>query len=148
MSSQKYSQIVETHPVKTAVFASAPKPLPSSPERALRKSARRISETWGVGRCHEACLLTLQALIAYNACMQYTLRDIPAAVDSELRQRARATGRSLNAVALEVLRRGVGLGDTPIRQRDLTDIAGTWVEDDEFDRAIKSQHRIDRRLWR
>ena len=80
--------------------------------------------------------------------MQYTLRDIPPAVDTELRRRAQATGRSLNAIAIEVLKRGAGLGEAPFPQRDLADIAGTWVEDDEFDRAIKDQHRIDRRLWR
>ena len=92
--------------------------------------------------------MTSQALVAYSACMQYTLRDVPPGVDAELRRRARATGKSLNAVAIEVLKRGAGLDQAPLRQRDLGDVAGTWVEDDEFDRAVKDQHRIDRRLWR
>lgn len=80
--------------------------------------------------------------------MQYTLRDVPPTVDAELRRRARATGKSLNAVLIEALKRGTGLGEVPLPHRDLRDIAGTWVEDDEFDRAVKDQHRIDRRLWR
>jgi hypothetical protein len=80
--------------------------------------------------------------------MQYTLRDIPPILDTELRRRARSEGKSLNAVAIEALARGAGLGETPMRQRDLGDIAGSWQEDREFDEAIAEQDRIDERLWR
>jgi hypothetical protein len=80
--------------------------------------------------------------------MQYTLRDIPPPVDSELRRRAKAEGKSLNTVAIEALIRGAGLGEAPVRQRDLGDIAGTWQEDPEFDQAIADQDQIDERLWR
>jgi hypothetical protein len=51
----------------------------------------------------------------------------------------------LNSVALEALARGVGVEGS---KRDLGDVAGTWVEDPEFERAIAAQHRIERRLWR
>jgi hypothetical protein len=71
--------------------------------------------------------------------MRYTLRDIPPILDSELRRRAKTEGKSLNAVALEALTRGAGLGETPVRQRDLSDISGSWEEDPEFDRAIAEQ---------
>lgn len=80
--------------------------------------------------------------------MQYTLRDIPTALDAELRRRARSAGKSLNAVAIETLKRGAGLGEEGARHRDLGDIAGTWIEDDEFYQAVKDQHRVDRRQWR
>jgi hypothetical protein len=80
--------------------------------------------------------------------MQYTLRDIPPAVDSELRQRAKTEGKSLNTVAIEALTRGAGLGEIPVRHRDLGDIAGTWQEDPDFDQAIADQDQIDERLWR
>jgi hypothetical protein len=80
--------------------------------------------------------------------MQYTLRDIPPPLDSELRRRAKEAGKSLNAVAVEALLRGTGLGETPIRQRDLSDIAGSWQEDPEFDQAIADQDRVDEHLWR
>ncbi len=79
--------------------------------------------------------------------MQYTLREIPLTVDQELRRRAKAEGKSLNTVAIEALVRGSGLGENPIRQRDLSDIIGTWQEDHEFDQAIADQDRIDERLW-
>jgi hypothetical protein len=80
--------------------------------------------------------------------MQYTLRDIPAILDSELRRRARTEGKSLNSVAIEALVRGAGLGETPLRQRDLGDVAGTWEEDQGFDEVIADQDRIDEDLWR
>jgi hypothetical protein len=35
-----------------------------------------------------------------------------------------------------------------VAQRDLGDVAGTWREDPEFDRAVAAQHRIERGLWR
>lgn len=80
--------------------------------------------------------------------MQYTLRDVPSPVDAELRRRARTEGKSLNAVAIEALIRGAGLSEAPVRMRDLSDIAGTWQEDPEFDQAISEQDRIDEQLWR
>jgi hypothetical protein len=80
--------------------------------------------------------------------MQYTLRDIPSTVDSELRRRAKTEGKSLNTIAIEALIRGAGLGETPVRQRDLSDIAGTWQEDPEFDQAIGEQDQVDEHLWR
>ena len=80
--------------------------------------------------------------------MQYTLRDIPPLLDSELRRRAKREGKSLNAVVVEALVRGAGLGETPSPQRDLSDVAGTWQEDGDFDDAVADQDRIDERLWR
>jgi hypothetical protein len=87
-------------------------------------------------------------LIAYTAGMQYTLRSISAEVDRALRQRARREGKSLNAVALDALARGAGVTEEPVRYRDLSGIAGTWVEDPEFDGALADQDRIDEDLWK
>lgn len=78
--------------------------------------------------------------------VQYTLRKVPRAVDTRLRKRARTERRSLNSVALEALAKGAGVGDQAGPQRDLRDVAGTWVEDPDFEKAIALQHRIDRRL--
>jgi hypothetical protein len=79
--------------------------------------------------------------------MQYTLRKIPPIVDLELRRRAKAEGKSLNTVAIEALVRGSGVSKSPIRRRDLGDIAGTWQEDREFDEAVTDQDRVDEQLW-
>lgn len=80
--------------------------------------------------------------------MQYTLRNIPPSLDRALRQKARREGRSLNEVAVEALRRAMGLGDEPVRHRSLKGIRGTWREDPEFDAALAEQDRIDEELWR
>jgi hypothetical protein len=31
---------------------------------------------------------------------------------------------------------------------DLDDLAGTWVDDPEFDKAIEEQHKVDPELWK
>ena len=84
---------------------------------------------------------------AYTLCMQYTLRNIPAALDRALRELARREGKSLNEVAIRALARAVGLGDTAVRHRDLGDLAGTWQEDPEFDAALAEHDQIDESLW-
>jgi hypothetical protein len=93
-------------------------------------------------------MLAPHAGIAYDSRMQYTLREIPPIVDLELRRRAKAERKSLNTVAIEALIRGSGLGESPVRQRDLSDVAGTWQEDRDFDQAVADQDRVDEGLWR
>lgn len=80
--------------------------------------------------------------------MQYTIRGIPKAVDTELRRRAKAASKSLNQVAVEALMDGASVANSPKKRRDLSDIAGTWVDDAAFDAAVADQDRIDPDLWR
>ena len=80
--------------------------------------------------------------------MQYTIRGVPPNLDRALRREARSAGTSLNETTLRMLARGIGLEDTPKQRRSLRDLAGTWVEDPEFDAAIEDQHRVDEKLWR
>ena len=89
----------------------------------------------------------MQADGAYNEGMQYTLRRIPPYLDQALRQMAREENKSLNQVVIEVLMRSLGLGDGPPRQRDLSDITGTWRDDPVVDQALKEQRQIDSELW-
>lgn len=80
--------------------------------------------------------------------MQYTLRKIPRNLDRALRDRARREAKSLNQVAIEAMIRALGLdGDRP-PQRDLDDIAGSWVHDAETERALDEQRVLDPDLWR
>lgn len=74
--------------------------------------------------------------------MRYTLRNLPSYLDEALRARAREEGKSLNEVTIEALLTGLGLVGEPIRQRDLSDVAGSWVEDPEIDEALQDQRRI------
>jgi D-tyrosyl-tRNA(Tyr) deacylase len=90
----------------------------------------------------------VQAADAYNAGMQYTLRNIPKKVDQALRRKAKAEGRSLNDVTLEAIEHGLGIAHEPVAYHDLDFLIGTWVEDPEFDAAIKAQNQIDPELWK
>jgi len=85
---------------------------------------------------------------AYTECMQYTIRGIPVAVDSALRARARADGRSLNKAAVAALAKGAGLAGAAQKRRDLGDIAGTWRADKAVEAVLAAQDRVDEGLWR
>jgi hypothetical protein len=80
--------------------------------------------------------------------MQYTIRSIPAHVDRALRERSTRERKSLNEVAIEALERGLDLEGHPVRRRDLSAIAGSWVRDREVGRALDDQRKIDLDLWR
>jgi hypothetical protein len=80
--------------------------------------------------------------------LQYTLRQIPPALDEALRGKSRQEGKSLNQTAIEVLHSGLALNGNSIRHRDLDFMAGTWVENPPFDEAIHSQDHVDPRLWK
>ena len=79
---------------------------------------------------------------------QYTIRRVSERLDDELRRRARREGRSLNTVAMAALLAGVGFSEEEIEFHDLDDLAGTWVPDPEFDKALEAQDRVDEAMWR
>ena len=95
-----------------------------------------------------AFVVACRACIAYNTCMQYTLRGIPSAVDLALRARARAAGKSLNEAALDALADASGAAGSRRKRRDLGDIAGTWKSDKAITTALADQDRVDEDLWR
>ena len=80
--------------------------------------------------------------------MQYTIRGISAAVDNDVRARARVDGRSLNETAVAALADGTGMTGAARKRRDLGDIAGTWKSDKALDAALAAQDRVDADLWR
>jgi hypothetical protein len=79
--------------------------------------------------------------------MQYTIRGIPSAVDTALRQRARATGKSLNEATIDALSEGSGMAGARRKRRNLGDIAATWRSEKAVDDALADQDRIDPDLW-
>ena len=96
----------------------------------------------------------MPTLFAYNSGMkqmhtvQYTVRGIPERLDELVRQRARREGKSLNQIALEALQALVGWDQERIRYHDLDSLAGSWVEDPEFEEAIRAQDQVDPGLWK
>ena len=65
-------------------------------------------------------------------------QGLPAA----LRRSERSQG--VEDLHLQVL---VGLGRERIRYHDLDSLAGSWVEDPEFEEAIRAQDQVDLALW-
>jgi hypothetical protein len=81
--------------------------------------------------------------------MQYTIRRVPKHIDRAVRERAHRQKQSVNEVALQVMAEGLGIGTvTPLKRRDLRDLAGAWVKDKVVDAALADQRRIDPELWR
>lgn len=95
----------------------------------------------------------MQALFEYSAGMkkkqkiQYTIRQVPEEVDRKLREQAVREGASLNYIALDALASSAGVKDSPVEFHDLDVLAGTWVEDNAFDEAMKAFERVDEDLW-
>ena len=79
--------------------------------------------------------------------VQYTVRGVPEKIDQALRKKARQESKSLNTAMVEALEKGLGVSHAPIRYTDLDDLAGTWVADPEFDRALTAMDRVDEELW-
>jgi hypothetical protein len=79
--------------------------------------------------------------------MQYTIRNVSAALDKALKSRAKRLGKSLNEIALEALARSVG---EPVRHRNLRDMPGSWspAEARALDRFLKNHRKIDEELWK
>lgn len=80
---------------------------------------------------------------------QLTLRQIPAEVETELRQVASQSGTSLNHTAIVALQKGLGLAPPARRRRDLSSWAGKWTAEQatEFEQHIKDFDHIDEELW-
>ena len=80
--------------------------------------------------------------------IQYTVRSVPEPVDQALRKLVSQQQKSLNAVILETLERGLEQQNTPVVHHDLDFAIGTWVEDPQFDKAMEEFGRIDEEMWK
>src|SRR5262245_17853150 len=79
---------------------------------------------------------------------QYTIRGVPLEVDRVLRETAESTGMSLNETALSALSEAaLQAGSRSMRYRDLSQLAGQWQEDTEFDETLAAQRVVDSRDW-
>ena len=79
--------------------------------------------------------------------IQLTVRGVPERVKKHLLVRATRERKSLNTVLVEVLTNATGQEMGAHVYRDLSSLAGTWVEDPDFDAAIEAQDQIDSSLW-
>jgi plasmid stability protein len=70
--------------------------------------------------------------------MTLTLDNIPEEVGDALRRRAEAEGKSVNEVAVEAIKTAMA-GHDPVRRRDLSEFAGSWISDPEVEAALRDQ---------
>ena len=74
---------------------------------------------------------------------QYTIRNVPAPVDSYLRKRARLSGKSLNQVIIEELSENVASASSSVGSLDW--FIGTGM-DEETLRALEQEDRVQKEL--
>jgi len=79
---------------------------------------------------------------------QITIRKVPRQLNAALRKKATRGGMSINSAGIEAMKKGLGLADEPVRQRDLDFLAGTWIEDPKFDAALEAQRKIEPATWK
>ena len=81
---------------------------------------------------------------------QITLRKIPENVERQIRRIARETDTSINKTIIDLLKKSLGLRDTENKSRDLSDLSGTWSEEEarEFEENTRMFGHIDEEIWR
>ena len=81
--------------------------------------------------------------------VQYTIRNIPQALDKALRNRSAREGKSLNSVVVEALTlQTLGGTDAQKACKDIFNrLHGAKTLDDNFDTAIKNQSKPDQEIW-
>lgn len=80
-----------------------------------------------------------------------TVRGIDEKTSAALKEKARREGGSINAVALRIIREGLGLERRKrVVYEDLDYLAGTWSDKDvtEFEQATSVFEKVDENLWR
>ena len=78
---------------------------------------------------------------------QYTVRNVPRAVDRALRQKAAERGVSLNTLLLQALESESGIVGTPRTNHDLDSFFGSWIQDSSVDRALNEIREVDLKDW-
>jgi hypothetical protein len=82
-----------------------------------------------------------------------TIRGVDADVAEKLKTYAKAQGKSINQVILDILKTGVGLKKDKTyscEYDDLDDLFGSWSEDEfnDISARIEQGRRIDPEIWR
>ena len=70
---------------------------------------------------------------------QITLRDVPQELDERLRELASEQNKSLNRTIIGVLMESPRLGAKSGRKRDLSDLAGTWSDEEAAEFAANAR---------
>lgn len=79
-----------------------------------------------------------------------TVRNLPSDVAAELERERKRHGASLNQTVVNVLRRGLGLGQER-KSNGLAALAGKWSQEDlaAFEQAVQeTSEAVDEDVWR
>ena len=76
------------------------------------------------------------------SCTQYTIRGITKEIDHAVRQKANDTGKSLNAVLIESLCKGLPVEKKEKSTNGLEKFIGSWTEDPEFDKVMEECSQV------
>ena len=79
--------------------------------------------------------------------MTLTIENLPDHIERALRDRANLERKSLDALVVEALARGLGVGPSPEKKRDLSFLAQGPPLEPEVIRALEDQRRIDPEIW-
>ena len=79
--------------------------------------------------------------------MTLTLENLPPELDAALRQKAQEQQKTVGQVAVDAIKAGLSMMGGGPKVPDLGDIAGTGVEDPEFDAIMCEQDQVDPKLW-
>lgn len=79
--------------------------------------------------------------------IQYTIRNIPPAVDKVIRKRSVQTGKSFNQTVVDLLSLQTFGTTKPKKDADFTWLFNQMTLDEEFDQAIKEMSQVDKKLW-
>ena len=80
--------------------------------------------------------------------IQYTIRNIPPAVDKVIRKRSQQTGKSFNQTVVDILALQTFGTTTPPTDTGFDWLFGQKTLDGSFDDAIEELSQVDETLWR
>lgn len=77
-----------------------------------------------------------------------TVRNLPPDVAEALDNEKRRRGSSLNQTVIDLLKQGLGVGET--RSNGLARLSGTWSHEEfcEFEKAVAPFGEVDPELWK
>lgn len=95
-------------------------------------------------------LIDALVYIVYNVYMskiQYTIRNIPPAVDMVIKKRSLQSGKSFNQTVIDILSLQTFGTINPPTNNNFDWLFGANTLDESFDEAIKDLSQIDEELW-
>jgi hypothetical protein len=84
---------------------------------------------------------------AYMTNIQYTIRNIPPAVDQVIRKRSKQTGKSFNQTVVDLLTLQTFGTPNPQLDDSFSWLYGKNTLDNSFDDTIKKLSAVDEKLW-